>query len=222
MRIFRAIYRRLADAEIIEDRNPFRHVYTGICKTVKRALPLKIIRKIKTLDLTFAPQLDYARKMFLMSLYLRGMSFIDMAYLKKSNLRNGIVTYKRRKTGQLLTVAWTKEMQAILECYHSTGGEYLFPIMPSVSVNDRASYKNASYRINRDLKKIGRMIGSKTPVTMYTARHIWASLAKSNGIPIGVISEAMGHDNEMTTRIYLASLETSAVDKANERIISLI
>lgn len=222
MRIFRAIYRRVVDADIITERNPFRHVYTGICKTVKRALPLKVIRKIKTMDLTFDPQLDHARRMFLMSFYLRGMSFIDMAYLKKSNLQNGFITYNRRKTGQLLTVAWTKEMQAILDCYPTTAGEYMFPIIPYYSINHRASYKSACFRINRNLKKIGQMIGSSTPLTMYAARHSWASLAKSHGVPIGVISEAMGHDNESTTRIYLASLETSVVDKANERIISLL
>ena len=103
-RILRAVYNRAVEDEIIENRNPFRHVYTGIDKTVKRALPLTVIKKIKALDLSLIPTLDFARDMFLMSFYLRGMSFIDMAFLKKRDLKNDYVTYRRRKTGQLLVI----------------------------------------------------------------------------------------------------------------------
>ena len=60
------------------------------------------------------------------------------------------------------------------------------------------------------------------PLTCYVARHTWASIAKSKNIPISVISEAMGHDSESTTRIYLASLDTSVIDKANKLIIGLL
>lgn len=56
----------------------------------------------------------------------------------------------------------------------------------------------------------------------YISRHTWASIAKSKNIPISVISEAMGHDSESTTRIYLASLDTSVIDKANKLIIGLL
>ena len=82
-RILRAVYNRAVEDDIIENRNPFRHVYTGVDKTVKRALPLALIKKIKVLDLSLIPTLDYARDMFLMSFYLRGMSFIDMAFLRR-------------------------------------------------------------------------------------------------------------------------------------------
>lgn len=103
-RILRAVYNRAVEDDIIENRNPFRHVYTGVDKTVKRALPLPAIKKIKTLDLSLNPSLDFARDMFLISFYLRGMSFIDMAFLKKSDLKNGYITYRRHKTGQQLVI----------------------------------------------------------------------------------------------------------------------
>ena len=66
---------------------------------------------IKELDLSFEPQLELARDIFLFSFYTRGMSFIDMAHLKKSNLQNGILTYSRKKTGQRLTILWEELMQ---------------------------------------------------------------------------------------------------------------
>ncbi len=219
-RILRAVYNRAVEDEIIENRNPFRHVYTGIDKTVKRALPLPVISKIKALDLSVACPLDYARDMFLMSFYLRGMSFVDMAFLKKADLRNGYVIYRRRKTGQQLIIEWTKEMQMVLDKYPENATDYLLPIIKKNGTNERYSYRNAGYSINRNLKIIAGMVGISIPLTLYVARHSWASAAKAKGIPLSVISEGMGHDSEATTQIYLASLDTSVVDRANSLIIS--
>ena len=219
IRILRAVYNRAVEDNVIDDRNPFRHVYTGIDKTVKRALPLSVIKKIKNLDLSCNPTLDFARNMFLMSFYLRGMSFIDMAYLKKADLRNGRVTYRRSKTGQLLIIEWTKEMQMILDKYPENKSGYLMPIIRNPGTNERSVYQNAGYNINHNLKRIAEMVGVTIPLTLYVARHSWASAARTKGIPISVISEGMGHDSEMTTQIYLAGLDTSAVDKANSLII---
>lgn len=218
-RILRAVYNRAVEDDIIENRNPFRHVYTGVDKTVKRALPLSIVKKIKALDLSLTPELDYARDMFMMSFYLRGMSFIDMAYLKKSDLQNGVVTYRRRKTGQQLQIEWTKEMQMVLDKYGENETAYLLPIICKSDTNDRNTYHNRSYNINHALKKIAKKMGVTLNLTLYVARHSWASAAKAKGIPLSVISEGMGHDSEATTQIYLASLDTSVVDRANSIIL---
>ena len=218
-RILRAVYNRAVEDDIIENRNPFKHVYTGVDKTVKRALPLPVIKKIKALDLSLNSSLDYARDMFLMSFYLRGMSFIDMAFLKKSDLKNGYVTYRRRKTGQQLIIEWTKEMQMILDKYPENATDYLLPIIKNPGTNERCTYRNMGYNINHNLKKIAKMVGVQIPLTLYVARHSWASAAKAKGIPLSVISEGMGHDSEATTQIYLASLDTSVVDRANSLIL---
>lgn len=220
MRILRAVYNRAVEKELTEQRYPFKHVYTGIGKTVKRAIPLKTIRQIKELDLTLKPHLDYARDMFLFSFYTRGMSFIDMAYLKKSDLKNGSITYRRRKTGQQLNVKWEKCMETIIAKYGENPATcYLLPIITHPNADERTQYRNAICRINVALKHIAQMVRLHIPLTMHCARHCWASIAKSKNVPISVISEAMGHDSEETTRIYLASLDTSVVDKANSLIL---
>lgn len=218
-RILRAVYHRAVEDDIIENRNPFRHVYTGVDKTVKRALPLPTLKKIKSLDLSLNPTLDYARDMFMMSFMLRGMSFIDMAYLRKTDLANGHIIYRRRKTGQQLTIAWTTEMQMIIDKYPENTSEYLLPIIRNSGINERCAYRNVGYLINRNLKKVAEMTDIQIPLTMYVTRHSWASAAKAKGIPLSVISEGMGHDSEATTQIYLASLDTSVVDKANSLIL---
>lgn len=218
-RILRAVYNRAVEDDIVADRAPFRHVYTGVDKTVKRALPLATLKKIRTLDLSRTPVLDYARDMFMMSFCLRGMSFIDMAFLKKTDLKDGYVTYRRRKTGQRLVIEWTREMQRILDKYPANESCYLLPVIRRAVTNERSVYRNAAYNINRSLKRIAPMAGVTIPLTLYVARHSWASAAKAKGIPVSVISEGMGHDSEATTQIYLAALDTSAVDRANTIIL---
>lgn len=219
VRILRAVYNRAVEEGLTENKYPFRKVYTGVEKTIKRALPLTLIKKIKCMDLTFKPKMEYARDIFILSFMLRGMSLIDMAFLKKTDLKNGHITYRRRKTGQQLVIEWTREMQAIVDKYPSPETEYLLPIIRNPYAIAIYAYRNAGYAINRQLKSIARNLELPIPLTMYVARHSWASAARAKGIPISVISEGMGHDSEMTTQIYLASLDTSVVDRANSILL---
>lgn len=218
MRILRAVYNRAVEKELISQHNPFKHVYTGVDKTIKRAIPLKVIKQIKNLDLSMKPSLDFARDMFLFSFYTRGMSFIDMAYLKKKDLQNGILSYRRRKTGQQIFIRWEKCMQEIIDKYPETGTNYLLSIIKTTG-NERLQYRNALRLINNKLKGIATMTELHTNLTMYVARHSWASIARNQNIPISVISEGMGHNSETTTQVYLASLDSSIIDKANEMIL---
>ncbi len=218
-RILRAAYNRAVEKGFTPQRHPFRNVYTSMEKTVKRAIPFEAIRRIKGLDLSLKPALDFARDMFLFSFYTRGMSFVDMAYLKKSDLKNGILSYRRKKTGQQLHIRWERCMREIVEKHPNMTTEYLLPVITDPAASDRKQYENALHLVNRKLKKVAEMAGLSVPLTMYVARHAWASIAKSKNIPLSVISEGMGHDSETTTQIYLASLDTSVIDEANGLIL---
>lgn len=220
MRILRAAYNRAVEEYGFQDSRPFRNVYTGVGKTDKRAISAEALRKLRTLDLSCAPRLEYARDMFMLSLMLRGMSLVDMAYLRKTDLGGRHIIYNRRKTGQRLRVEWLPEMQAIVDKYPGNSTEYLLPILTHSGGNSRNAYRNKGVLINRNLKKIARMAGLEVNLTLYVARHTWATLAKSRGIPIATISECMGHDSETTTRIYLDELDTSVIDAANRLVLS--
>ena len=221
MRNFRAVYNRAVEKGLTPQNNPFRHVYTGVEKTLKRAIPIKDIKALKELDLSMKPSLGFARDMFMFSFYTRGMSFVDMAYLRKTDLHNGILTYRRRKTGQKMTIKWEKCMAEIVAKYPVSQTDYLLPIIKNQG-NERRQYDNALHLVNYRLKGLSDMLKLQRPLTMYVARHSWASAAKAKNIPLSVISEGMGHDSEATTQIYLASLETSVVDKANKMILGLL
>lgn len=219
MRNLRAVYNRAVDKELTIQRSPFKHVYTGIDKTVKRAVPLKVIRMIRDLDLRISTGMEYARDMFMLSFYTRGMSFVDIAYLKKADLKSGVLTYRRQKTGRRLSIKWEKPMQEILDRYGHNDSPYLFPVIKDTAKDAVRQYRSTAHFINGKLKELGKRLGLGMPLTMYVARHAWASIARSKNVPLATISEAMGHDSENTTKIYLASLDTSQVDKANDIIL---
>ena len=220
IRNLRTIYNHAIDDGLVISSSPFKHVYTGIDKTIKRALPLEIIKQLKNLDLSLTPRLELARDIFLFSFYTRGMSFIDMAQLTPSNLHGGTLTYRRQKTSQQLHIKWEPAMQEIVEKYKTEDSPYLLPIAKGEGSLFWRQYKNAYSRITKQLKKVGEIIGLSIPLTTYVARHSWASIAKSKNVPISTISEALGHDSEKTTQIYLSSLDTSVVDNANNLIIN--
>ena len=222
LRILRAVYNRAVEDGLTPQRHPFAHVYTGVEKTAKRAVPLKTIKALKRLDLTGKPRLALARDLFLFSFYTRGMSFVDMAYLRRSQLQRGLLTYRRRKTGQELSIRWERCMQQIVEKYSTDCmGDYLLPIIRREG-DERRQYTNALHMVNQRLKRLSEQLHLPRPLTMYVARHSWASAARQRHVPLSVISEGMGHDSEATTQIYLASLETTAVDDANRMLLSLL
>ena len=138
--------------------------------------------------------------------------------LKTDNVRNGVLTYQRSKTGQRISVKWRKEMQAIVDRYHQQESDRLLPIITQ-ETDIRKQYDTALHNINYNLKKIGDAIGLSIPLTMYVARHSWASAASQSNIPLHVISQCLGHDSEHTTQIYLSDIDVNQMDEANDKII---
>ena len=221
LRILRAVYNRAVNEGLIIDQHPFKQVYTGVAKTAKRGISTQDISRIMHLDLSDKPAQSFARDIFLFSFYTRGMSFIDIAKLKMSNIKNGILTYQRSKTSQRISIKWRKEMQAIVDRYHQPNSDRLLPLIKG-DKNIRRQYDTALHSINHNLKKIGEQLGIPTPLTLYVARHSWASAAQQSNIPLHVISQCLGHTSERTTQIYLSGIDIDEMDKANEKIIGKV
>lgn len=221
MRTLRTLYLKAVEKGLTEDKKVFRHAFTGFAKTAKRAMSLSGIRSLQRLELPKGHTAAFARDIFLLSFYLRGMSFVDIAYLRKADLRDGKLSYVRRKTGQALTVKWEEPMRKIIASYaHLTGDTpFLLPIITKADGTERRQYECMEQKINRHLKAIARLLDFPFPLTTYVARHTWASAARDLGCPLQVISEGMGHDNLRTTQIYLSTIDSDAVDEMNRRIM---
>lgn len=221
MRIMRTAYNNAVEYNLTSDMHPFRKVYTGIAKTTKRSVTLEVMKEIRHFA-TDDPNIAFARDMFLFSFYTRGMSFVDMSYLKTTDIVDGMLHYARKKTGQEIDIEWTTELQEIVDRNPSCNEPYLLPIIKKSNGKERNQKRYKQTVVNENLKKISKALQLKEPLTMYVARHTWASLARDTGIPLKTISLAMGHESEKTTQIYLKNLDVNAVDRANREIINLI
>ncbi|WP_455668067.1 tyrosine-type recombinase/integrase [Phocaeicola sp.] len=226
MRVLRAVYNKAVSKNLIVQRTPFEDVYTGVDKTKKRALTVEALRSLKKLDLSNNKGLDYARDLFMFSFYTRGMSFVDMAFLCKEDIKDRRITYHRKKTGQKLVIALEPCMEEVIEKYKSLteGSDYVLPILdPQNPRTLQVQYYNALRYYNIQLKKIEKLLNIPgLHLTSYVPRHSWASIARNSGVSLSVISEGMGHASENTTRIYLASLNQVIIDEANHKVLSAV
>ncbi|CCZ82077.1 site-specific integrase [Odoribacter laneus] len=225
IRNLRSVYNKAVKCDLVKQCFPFRNVYTGIDRTRKRAVSEETIVRLQKMNLEYSPPLALSRDLFVFSFCTRGMSFVDIVFLKKSDISDGIISYLRRKTGQQLSIRIEPCIEIIISRYseQTKDSPYIFPVI--TATNQEEVYKQ--YRIelnyhNRKLKRLGEELGGNLSLSSYTARHTWATIARKHNVPISVISAGMGHTSEKTTQIYLASLENSVIDKANRGILGAL
>lgn len=238
MRNLRAVYHKALDEGLVEEgkKNPFRQVFTGFHKTKKRALDaslmqvfhnLKYHRWLEQGDNPAGPQLSALYKcwrLFTFCFHARGMCFVDMAYLRKDNIDGDVIRYYRKKTGGMIEVKITPVMQKLMDSFarDTAGSPYVFPVITSIDKSLRLQYETGLCLQNRRLKQLAKEAGITVNLSTHVARHSWASIAKSSDMPLWVISEGLGHTSEKVTYTYLASLERSRLDIANEAVCALV
>ena len=223
MRIFRSVYNKAVTQKIIEQTFPFKNVYTGVDRTRKRAVTETVISQLLSIDLKKSKALQFARDLFIFSFYARGMAFVDIVYLKKSNIQNGYITYVRHKPGQELTIRIETRLQNIINQYEKKDSPYLFPILNTEDENKAYSqYEIALNYYNRQLKRLSKLLEPNINLSSYTPRHTWATTARNKNVPLSIISAGMGHSSEKTTLIYLTKIDNSIIDEVNKAIIDSI
>ena len=200
--------------------DPFREVSLKPARTPKLAVPRSLLRTLAGKDFGDG-MLNEVRDMFLFSFYARGMSFVDMCYLRKAKVWNEALHYERQKTHQVFSVALTPQLREIISRYDDPASPWVLPCMR----RGMLSSANKQEDVNGDvppaslynfycmalhyyltlLKEISRRLGCRN-LTFNVARHTWATEARRMGIPTPHISEGLGHTSESTTRCYLAEL----------------
>jgi len=242
MRTLQSIYRQAVDFVPGEQENPFARVYRGVAKTAKRAAAIESLRAILRVDIrqglvnlgknprhktfkTMQHKLEFTRDLFIFSYCARGMSFVDMVYLRKSDVNHGFITYARRKTGQWMNAKLVPIMASIVLRYAPEAARslYLFPILRATDEAEAyREYRSALRTYNGYLKLLAKMLGNGVVLTSYVARHSWASHMYQENAPLSVISQGLGHDSEATTLIYIKSLETNVINKINEEFLNRV
>ena len=218
MRSLRALYRQLNGSG-----DPFQGVFTGSMKTEKRAIDVQDIQRLRQLALPRGSRLEFARDVFLFSVYALGMPFVDLAYLRRHNIQNGFIVYKRHKTHQPIRISLEPCMMDILRKYKRDCSDYLFPIIRTTD-EQRAYRQYQTYLgvYNKKLKELAQLAGIRKNLTSYTCRHTWASLAYEKNVDLSVISKALGHTNPQTTQTYIREINDNRLAEANHDLLSYL
>lgn len=247
MRMLRALYWRAVKEKLIkpQEDNPFEGVFTGFQQTRKRALGLEEMRRLDNLDFSLLLEEDgrdsrhgglsvgkihadsglyMSWRLFMFCFHARGMSFVDLAHLKKENVCGDRLSYYRRKTGRLIEITLSPVLKRIIRSFseETAGSAYLFPIIRDTAKPVRRQYENALRLQNKRLKSLSRLAGIGGCLSTHVSRHSWATLGKKQRLPLWVISEGLGHATEKMTYTYLASFDTATLDRASERIARAI
>lgn len=229
LRTFRAVYNRAVNLR----KAPyvpylFRSVYTGTRADHKRALSDDDMRKV-FVDLRgtgISLPVRQAQELFILMFLLRGMPFVDLAYLRKSDLRDNMITYRRRKTGRSLSVTLTPEAMILIKKYmnRDSSSPYLFSFLKSCEGTKEAyrEYQLALRSFNQQLMLLGELLGLGDKLSSYTARHTWATTAYYCEIHPGIISETMGHSSITVTETYLKPFRSKKIDEANKQVINFV
>ena len=222
MRTLRSTYNKAVDEGLAEEKpRLFRHVYTGVKANTKRALDAGDMSKLLKAPLpqSLSQSLEKSRAWLTLMFLLRGMPFVDLAYLHKKDLQDSVISYRRHKTGTLLTVEVPPTAMKLIQQYKSMDADspYLFPILSGnrESKEEYIEYQHALRKLNYDLKQLAVYCSIKFNVSSYTARHTWATLAKYCHFSEQLICDALGHSSTKVTETYLKSFKNDELNKAN-------
>ncbi|WP_373145835.1 phage integrase SAM-like domain-containing protein [Bacteroides thetaiotaomicron] len=223
----------IQEKEATEKTYPFGKGGFQIAKldeeTEKRYLPVEYLNKIKK-TVSEKPQREYARKLFLLSYYCYGISFIDMAYLTRSNIVkfNGgeYIVYKRHKIQHQkgvkpIKIKITKEIEHLLDSLiesSPTVDDFIVPIVSISGYTGEKLYNHIRYRYkkyNDYLAELAEELQiTDMKLTTYVSRHTMAMMLQRNDVSREQISQMLGHADMKTTNTYLDSFDTTVIDEA--------
>lgn len=230
MRSLRAVFNAAIEARVCSRESyPFNEYRISHLKTttIKRAITKEEISKIRDLQLPKDSPLFHSRLYFLFSYYNRGINFSDMSVLTWKHIKEDRLTYTRMKTHKNYTIKLLAPAIEIIKYYKENlflgDDAYVFPILNMEKHTTEVAIKNRIHKVlgqtNKDLKEIGEKIGLDIPLTTYVARHTFATVMKRSGVSTSIISEALGHDSERTTQIYLDSFANDVLDDASMALL---
>ncbi|WP_367770731.1 site-specific integrase [Flavobacterium sp. WC2421] len=227
IRTIRAIYNKAIKLKVV-DRSfyPFYDISIKSEKTTKRAVLKEDLYKILLCKETGHTITSKSLNLFFLSFYLRGISFTDLAYLTPLNIIDGRLTYKRRKTHKNYSIKLFPEALSIIFQFNVVGSKYLLPILPNDVPEDTIRAKKIISQCikttNKYLKRLSIANDFCTPITTYTSRHSFATIAKRLGYSNELIAEALGHEyGNKITNIYLDAFETKVIDEMHFKVMDM-
>ncbi|MBE7176141.1 MAG: tyrosine-type recombinase/integrase [Mucilaginibacter polytrichastri] len=192
-----------------------------IIRTRKRSIGVNYLQAILALELSYESRLFRTQKQIQFLYYSRGMNFGDMCKLKNDWLINGGLSYTRSKNKRLYNFELHPKALAAINIFKKypiqSDAGYIFPILMEVHNNARkidTRIESALSGFNQDFKFLAKEVGWNLNVGSNDLRHSFASHLRDSGVEIAIIQEAMGHETEMQTRVYLKHIDDGIIAKA--------
>ena len=182
IRNLKRVYQLAVEEGLTKERRPFEGVDVSYhVKRQKNGLTLGEVKRLKQLDLSkMNASVNFARDIFLFSVYTQGMTADEIFHLTKDNIKDGNLTYTSKTTGRQETIQWSRLHQEIVDKYTNPNTPYLFPIITAEDKQGQwRQHCAALHKINRNLKTIGKLLGLQYPLNMTVAHHTWKSMMKS-------------------------------------------
>lgn len=228
-RTLRATYNKAIEAKVVaREKNPFieyklSHFNT---KTIKRALSKNDILKLINANCNGQSKLrQLTHDLFSFSYLCGGISFVDIANLTRQNIVEDRLIYQRQKTHGNINLLLSKEASTIIAKYstYQQEAEYLFPILHCkrhiTPMQKSNRIHKICHQVNTELRAFAKELEITAEVTTYVARHSFATILKKSGVNIGIISQALGHQDIKTTQIYLSKFDNEQVDDAMKNLL---
>jgi integrase/recombinase XerD len=221
----------ISSREISPELYPFgvRSYQTPSGENIKKALTLAEIGKIARYSSANESEMR-SRDMWLFSYLCGGINIKDMARLRYRQLDGSMINFVRAKTARStrqrqrsIAIPMRPEALEIIQRWGNRPADsdnFVFPILSErlTPAAELVKVKQATKTINKYMERIGKAVGIKDKVTTYTARHSFATILMHSGEPTALISEALGHSSEKTTRSYLASFKDESKHAAFSRL----
>lgn len=224
LRTIRALCNRaIKEGECTEEQYPFKYFKIENEPTLKRAISFVDLKKLLVHRREGVRNEWHSVNYFFLSVSLIGISFTDLAYLKKTDIVDDRLIYIRRKTKKVYSIKLTPLSQSIINIYSSNDRTYILPVMrEGIKEDSLQAHKIVKQWIkttNHYLDKLSKQL-KIGKVTTYVARHSWATTAKRLGYSNEVIAEALGHEyGNRVTNTYLDSFESSIIDDINLAVL---
>lgn len=225
MRMLRSIYNQAVSlGHTAYIPHLFNKVHTGVDSPVKRAVSPETMRRVMTDTRPLSLSQVFSRDVFILLFLLRGMPFVDLAFLRKCDLQGNTITYRRRKTGRSLTVIVGSEAMAIIRRYmvQDVAFPYLLPIIKSPGQNEYLQYTRMLRNVNYQLSRLVTKMRLKEALSTYVARHTWATTALHRNYNTSLICDAMGHSSVKVTETYFQRFREEEINRMNRSVVSFI
>lgn len=170
-----AIYTAAAKAGIVPEHRLLKGIKSTMpTKQERQILTEEDLRRMRYANLSHSNPLSFARDFFLFSIYGRGISFTDMAYVKKSDVKGHWLTYTSQVASPAsITIPWDTAMQEIVNRYPSTT-DYLLPILKSNQEETaRCNIRQVRENMGNALKQIATKCALSVVPSMYMVKDIY-------------------------------------------------